>query len=75
MSEEIKNDATETEAPAAEATVENPTPVEGGVEDVAVTAEVEVTPADQPELPDAVKQENELIRQSVEALTNLSNFR
>lgn len=64
MSEEIKD----TEA------VE-PTPIEGGVEDVAVTPTAEVTPADQPELPPQVEIQNELIRQSVEALTNLTSFR
>lgn len=65
MSEEIKDTPVETEV----------TPIEGGVEDVNHTPEVEVTPDDQPELPPQVEIENELIRQSVEALTNFTNFR
>lgn len=81
MSEEQTNDevkATETPAPAPEAepTVQTePTPIEGGVEDKNVAAENTVTPEDQPELPEPTKQENELIRQSVQALTDFSNFR
>lgn len=76
MSEEQTNDevkATETAAP--EGTVAEPTPIEGGVEDKNVAAENTVTPEDQPELPEPLKQENELIRQSVQALTDFSTFR
>ena len=71
--DEVK--ATETDAPEATPAAE-PTPIEGGVEDKNVAADNStVTPEDQPELPEPVKQENELIRQSVQALTDFSTFR
>jgi hypothetical protein len=51
------------------------TPLVDGVVDVNHAAESVITPADQPELPPQVEVQNELIRQSVEALTNFSDFR
>lgn len=70
MSEEQTNNdvnATDTAAPEA-------TPIDGVV-DKNVATENTVTPEDQPELPEPVKQENELIRQSIQALTDFSTFR
>jgi len=82
MSEEdVKNDtveptASETKEAETEAPQTEPTPIEGGVEDKVVSnTAAEVTPEDQPDLPDANQNENELIRQSVQALTDFSNFR